>query len=471
MDPQLIDPENGDYRLAPGSPAEGYGCLTFAGDGYVQREGNKSRHLLRGLREESIDVWGDIDGNTTWDADTVRVLGDLTVLDGVTLSITPGCRVEFVGHHRLSVEGRIQALGSPEERIVFTSADPSGFAPDSTLTGAWDGIHFPGTSALNEPSTFAYCLIEYSKALRDTAMIGAMEVDRFSKLNVINTIYQNNVADWGAALYCIGASAPRLIGCLITNNVAFTGGSAVYSTDAYPRLIACTIAGNHDLNPEPYATTAPVMSMVSKPQTSGSILWDNSSSFLWPIQLFEAKEYYTRYCNVEGGFRGEGCIDLYPFFAFEEGEHPFELLEASPCIDAGPLDVSELNLPALDLAGRPRIMGDRVDMGAYEYQGPTDVSSTGATSIALSSFPNPFNPSTEIHFQLREDEWVTVAIFNSKGERVRTLIERSYLRAQDYRVLWDGRNEQGQSLASGVYLARLHLGDRNSHSKKMLLLK
>ncbi len=467
----MMDPENGDYRLAPGSPAEGYGCITFDGSRKVPQQASETRHLLRGFRESSIDVWGDIENDSTWDADTVRVLGDITVLEGVNLSVAPGCRVEFAGHHRLSVEGRIQALGSAQERIVFTSADPSGFAADSTLTGAWDGIHFPGTSALNEASIFEYCVIEYSKALRDTAMIGALEVDRFSKLEVVNTIIRHNVADWGAALYCIGASAPRLVGCLITENTAFAGGSAVYSTDAYPRLIACTIAENHDMNPEPYATTAPVMSMVSKPQTSDCIVWDNTSSFLWPIQLYEAKAYYTSYCNIEGGFRGEGCIDLYPFFAFEGGEYPFELLETSPCIDAGPWDVSMLNLPALDLAGRPRIVGDRVDMGAYEYQGATDAPAVEALRIELSSFPNPFNPSTKISFTLPEDEWVELAIFNSKGERVRTLIEGTQLAAQVHSMIWDGRNEQGQSLASGVYMARLHLGRHHTSTRKLLLLK
>lgn len=471
MDPQLIDPENGNYRLSAGSPAEGYGCQTFNGDPNSPPLSLKRGEWFRGFREERIDVWGEIASHTTWDADTVRVLGDVTVLNGVNLNVSPGCRVEFSGHHRLSVEGSIQALGSPQERIVFTSADPSGFAADSTLTGAWDGIHFPATSALNEPSVFEYCVIEYSKALRDTAMIGALEVDRFSKLDIINTIIRHNVADWGAALYCIGASAPRLVGCLITENLAFAGGSAVYSTDAYPRLIACTITGNQDQHPEPYATTAPVMSMVSKPQTTGCILWDNPSSFLWPIQLFEAKVYYTRYCNIEGGFRGEGCIDLYPFFAFEGGEYPFELLETSPCIDAGPLDVADLDLPELDLAGHPRIVGNRMDMGAYEYQTATNAPAAEASKIALSSFPNPFNPSTEIRFTLKNNELVELAVFNSKGERVCRLIENRQLAAQEHRVSWDGRNELGEELASGVYMARLKLGNQSLSSSKLLLLK
>ena len=67
-------------------------------------------------------------------------------------------------------------------------------------------------------------------------MVGALELDRFSQLDVVNTIIRHNVADWGAAMYCIGFAAPNLIGCLITDNVAFKGGSAIYSTDAYPRI-------------------------------------------------------------------------------------------------------------------------------------------------------------------------------------------------------------------------------------------
>jgi flagellar hook assembly protein FlgD len=66
---------------------------------------------------------------------------------------------------------------------------------------------------------------------------------------------------------------------------------------------------------------------------------------------------------------------------------------------------------------------------------------------------------------------VRLAIYNAKGECVRTLIERSQLNAQVHRLIWDGRNEQGHGLASGVYVARLHMGERESSTRKLLLLK
>ncbi len=468
----MIDPENGDYRLAPGSPAEGYGCQTFPPEGYAESKSVGPRSLLAGgLHRSSMEVSGDIDADTVWDADTVRVVGDVKVLDGVTLNVLEGRRVEFQGHHRLAVQGRILAVGSAEERIHFTSADPEAFAVDSTLTGAWNGLRFAATKAANGRSRLEYCVIEYSKALRDTAMVGPLELDRFSQLDLVNTIIRNNVADWGGALYCIGASAPRLVGCLLTGNMAFHGGGAIHSTDAYPVLIACTISGNVDLNPEAHAPAAPVMSMVSKPKTAGSILWDNPSNYLWPEQIYEGKEFYTNHCDIEGGFGGEGCIDIQPQFDMGGGVHPFELLESSPCIDRGPPDTTGLGLPPLDLAGRPRLVNGRLDMGAYEFQGATDAPVDSPASMELSAHPNPFNPSTEISFSLDEAGRVLLEIYDVHGRLQRRLHPDSKLPSGDHRVSWDGRDESGLRVSSGLYLVRLESERQGLQRRKLVLLK
>lgn len=472
VDPELVDPENGDFRLAPGSPAEGYGCQTFPPGAYRRIETPSQPRLLGdSLHRSSLEVSGNIEVDTVWDADTVRVVGDVKVLDGVTLSVAEGSRVEFQGHHRLAVQGRILAIGSPDLRIHFTSADPRDFAVDSTLAGAWNGLRFAATKAAGGRSRLEYCVIEYSKAQRDTAMIGPLELDRFSQLDLVNTIIRNNVADWGGALYCIGASAPRLVGCLLTDNIAFKGGAAIHSTDAYPKLVACTIAGNVDLNPEGHAPAAAVMSMVSKPKTTGCILWDNPSNFLWPEQIYEGKEFYTRYSDIEGGIRGEGCIDLDPFFVLDGGSHPFELLEASPCIDAGPPDTTGLELPPLDLAGRPRLVNGRLDMGAYEFQGSTSTPDMPVPVPMLSAHPNPFNPSTELSFTLLFPSRVHLSVHDATGRRLRTLYPGTMLVSGEHRVTWDGRDDAGRRLGSGVYLVRLSRENQKALNRKVVLLK
>jgi len=85
------------------------------------------------------------------------------------------------------------------------------------------------------------------------------------------------------------------------------------------------------------------------------------------------------------------------------------------------------------------------------------------------NFPNPFNPSTVIKYDLPEMRNVTLAIYNALGEKVRTLVS-GVQSAGYYSVLWDAKNDSGNKIGSGMYIYSLRAGDYNS-VKKMILLK
>ncbi len=85
------------------------------------------------------------------------------------------------------------------------------------------------------------------------------------------------------------------------------------------------------------------------------------------------------------------------------------------------------------------------------------------------NYPNPFNPSTTIEFALSSAEWVQLAIYNSLGQRITTLVDQP-LGVGTYQVKWDGFDQRGGKVASGIYHYRLEAGDY-ALSKKMLLLK
>ena len=92
------------------------------------------------------------------------------------------------------------------------------------------------------------------------------------------------------------------------------------------------------------------------------------------------------------------------------------------------------------------------------------------TEFALAqNFPNPFNTSTTIAFQLALASRVELAIYSISGQRVRTLISGS-LPAGHHRLQWDGRNERGESVASGAYLYQLSAGDFVA-TRQLTLLK
>jgi len=102
---------------------------------------------------------------------------------------------------------------------------------------------------------------------------------------------------------------------------------------------------------------------------------------------------------------------------------------------------------------------------------PTGVDNEVAIpSIVLNqNFPNPFNPSTAISFDLECPAHVTLSIYNIRGELVATVLNRR-LPAGRTEILWNARDNRGNPMSSGVYFYRLAAGDAIA-SKKMILLK
>ena len=90
-------------------------------------------------------------------------------------------------------------------------------------------------------------------------------------------------------------------------------------------------------------------------------------------------------------------------------------------------------------------------------------------SRLLQNHPNPFNPSTLIRFELREASRVTLAVYDVAGRLVAKLVDKS-VPAGRYEVLWDGRNENGTLVASGVYFVFLK-STHGTRTIKILLAK
>ena len=89
--------------------------------------------------------------------------------------------------------------------------------------------------------------------------------------------------------------------------------------------------------------------------------------------------------------------------------------------------------------------------------------------IDISSFPNPFNPTTTINYSLEENSRVSLNIYNIKGQRVKTLVN-DQLSAGEHSVVWDGTDSNGNQISSGIYFYRLEAGDFQK-VRKMILLK
>jgi PA domain len=90
-------------------------------------------------------------------------------------------------------------------------------------------------------------------------------------------------------------------------------------------------------------------------------------------------------------------------------------------------------------------------------------------TMLAGNYPNPFNPSTTIAFRIGADGPVNLSVFDAAGRLVRTLLDENLV-ANEYTATWNGRDDTGRGVGSGVYFARL-VADGRMESRRMVLLK
>ena len=85
------------------------------------------------------------------------------------------------------------------------------------------------------------------------------------------------------------------------------------------------------------------------------------------------------------------------------------------------------------------------------------------------NYPNPFNPETTIRFDLAEPGPVTIDVFNIKGQKMKALVNDSFIAGQ-HSIIWNGTDSKGKPVASGVYFYRMTT-PKSTLIHKMLLMK
>ena len=143
-----------------------------------------------------------------------------------------------------------------------------------------------------------------------------------------------------------------------------------------------------------------------------------------------------------------------------------------------PIDFTDVSALAVDADGYlfASAFGDgiyRSEEPMFSVQQPTALEPRDdeiPRAFALSrNYPNPFNPTTVISFELAAESTVELVIYNLLGQEVRRLAEGRY-RPGTYQVAWDGHDDAGQPAASGVYVYRL-AADAFTQVRTMVLLR
>jgi hypothetical protein len=223
---------------------------------------------------------------------------------------------------------------------------------------------------------------------------------------LINCAFQGNTALFGGGgVYnngFNGQSNPQLVNCsFIGNSVtgAFGAGGAMFNSgfagQSNPMLINCSLLGNSATQSGGAIANDGRQQGGSTPVVINSVFWSNGATSFTNVNAVGASATYSLFddpANVNISGPGNLTTSTSPFVSTTPGmSASVALAVGSPAINAGhPNSVtvasppySETALPAIDLAGNPRIVQDRVDMGAVEYLGPFSL------SLLTSVSPNP----------------------------------------------------------------------------------
>lgn len=289
-----------------------------------------------------------------------------------------------------------------------------------------------------------------------------------AKMEVVNCLIADNSNEctyWGPTVsgiainVCNGNAQADMVNCTIAGNVAleeqspaFSVGGVNYRVNVYNTIISGNTPYEAGMTTSMDADSAIVAfdhCLVTGGENSffhasglGTSLWLDGNLYNTPV--YDSTSQYSYYPDV-----------------------------TSPTIDAGTLNLpSNVPMPDYDLAGNPRVYNGAIDIGCYEWNGtPVQdiVVPLPVDKLKITAYPNPFQTKTNLNYILPERGTVKLEIFNIKGQLVKKLVDADY-KAGSYVIEWNGKDEKGKSVSSGVYFYIL-TSNGKSITNKMLILK
>jgi hypothetical protein len=253
-----------------------------------------------------------------------------------------------------------------------------------------------------------------------------------SSLEIYDTVIANNVSNWGSGVYAI-TSNPVLNNVTITNNIANSGG------------------GFHDAR--------------SHSTLTNSIFWENHPWQIYGSSDSNPHSLTIGCCDIQGGMAGiydptatiiwlEGNINEDPMFCDSTNDN-YWLDANSPCAE-------ENNA----VCGQIGALG----VGCNELSGVDGLASPSRFIRLHQNNPNPFNAATTIAFELIKPSLVSLRVYDLSGHLMRTILDDYAISAGQHEFTWNGEDNSGHVVGSGVYVYRLMAGSYSA-AKRMVLLK
>ena len=431
---------------------------------------------------------GNVSGTWAKEDSPYHINGEITIPDGKTLIIEPGVDVIFKGYYKFKIEGRLLAIGTREEEILFTADDQ---------TDGWHGLHFENIKPSNDSSKLVHCELTYGRASGSFPddYGGAIFVASYSKL-IINKchIHHNTAVGGGGGIVLGYNSCPVISNNIIAYNQTQYGGGLCMVSQCKPVVVnnifhhnsASVIGGGININ----QTSNPVLFNNtitqnnagsggglscrdnSDPTIANTIIFGNSSDNGSQVYLYVANcdpHFYN--CDIEAGLNGFGGpgsgaqysgtylnnIDADPLFS-DAVNNDYHLSDNSPCISVG-ADSIELSgkwyyAPNSDFSftTRPFPANSKPDIGALENSlgtpeitGIFDIKKSKETGINTYCYPNPFSEKTLIYYTIPKPGIIRIKFYSTNGTELHTF-SFFHQDAGEYEMEW-----HAVGLSAGIY--------------------
>lgn len=312
---------------------------------------------------------------------------------------------------------------------------------------------------------------------------GAVYIHGSSPLFENCIFYNNTCAVFGAAVQNYDGASPVFKNCLFHNNISDNAGGAIMNyISCNPEFYNCTFGDNSaGQGGCTYNTTS------SSPVFHNCIIWGNEAEYsgnqIYIGDTNSEPEFY--YCDVEGGkqaFAGNGSGDEYGFdyennnnininpqYADSES-NDYQLKPNSPCINAG--DPATSGLPDTDLNGDPRLSGDYIDLGPYEFinELPTDITldsesveENAPLGTNVGTFTTVDGNSGDIHvYTLISGDGTNDkdnGKFSTEGSDLITNATLDYEKQTEYSIFVQSEDYNGQLFSKAFTIHAINLND------------
>ena len=371
-----------------------------------------------------VDLYGGFQGNEFLVASRQPYIND-TILSGAIENTSDAYSFHVVSAtqvHQCTIDG-----------LIITHGNANGLSGLDTMGG--------GLLTLNSQLRIENCRFMDNKARQG----GAAALLSNSHSNFIKSIFLNNIADTGGAIYHV-MSSPLIDHCLFMENKGIQGGALSLAVDSNALIRQSTFYNNGpvDFNNANISGLTIICSSQSSPQISNSIIWDTFSTQVERIDYLMPSLPVIQHSIIRGGYLGTGNLDIDPLFMLDNQLHPqshLMLSMASPAIDQGArFMISESDLASLtetDFNGSPRLCDGNLDGLAVPDMGAFEVYANHPAIVMLepSHMANTPNVLTACYVQFNQSVNAgsgQVTIIDSKTSNV---IE--YIPANDPRIKRD----------------------------------